>query len=411
VISEPAGLDCGADCTQSYDLSTVVTLSVTPAPGFSFERFAGHADCADGTLTMDAVKSCVALFAPAAAPAAPSGFSATATSATSVALRWDAGGPAVERYRLERADTSGVFGTIDDAIRGDQRSFLDESAEPNTEHTYRLTAINRRGESAPVTASATTVAGFDLNVDISGSGSGKVISMPRALDCGSDCSASFAAGSTVMLYADGNFARWEGCDSADGNRCSVTMSGARRVSAFFDASVAPRFLLTVLKQGTGAVVSAPRGIECGFACIADFAAGIVVTLSGSAQFAGANGCDQLVGLQCTVTMDRSRVVVFGGTGSTPPPQFTLTVSVDRAGGFVGSTDGAIGCGAVGSGATNCSVRYASGASIGVYAAAMPGANVALEAWQGDCAAFGAQTNVTLTMTRDMTCRALFVSAP
>jgi hypothetical protein len=47
----------------------------------------------------------------------------------------------------------------------------------------------------------------------------------------------------------------------------------------------------------------------------------------------------------------------------------------------------------------------------LYAASLPGGNVRLESWQGDCAGFGAQANVALTMDRDHSCRAMFASAP
>lgn len=89
--------------------------------------------------------------------------------------------------------------------------------------------------------------------------------------------------------------------------------------------------------------------------------------------------------------------------------FTLTVSVVPQGGFVGSTDGSFSCG---SGASNtCAVQYAADTVVDLYAASLPGANLALEAWEGDCAGFGAQTSIGLTLNRDYTCRAVFTSAP
>jgi outer membrane protein assembly factor BamB len=248
-----------------------------------------------------------------------------------------------------------------------------------------------------------------VTLDPGSTGSGRVISVPAGIDCGSACNEVYtSAGQSVTLLAEGQFARWTGCDAVSGNRCTVAMNRSRNVTASFDAAAPTRWLLKVIKQGTGAVVSTPGGIECGLVCVADFAAGAVVTLSGSSTFLGANGCDTLIGLQCTVTMDRSRTVAFGGT-SPPPQRYTLNIVVDRAGGFVGSTDGALGCGAPGSGRNACSASYAAGASVDLYAAALPGANVALEAWMGDCAGFGARSNITLTMDRDLTCRAVFVA--
>lgn len=88
--------------------------------------------------------------------------------------------------------------------------------------------------------------------------------------------------------------------------------------------------------------------------------------------------------------------------------FTLTVTITGQGGFVGSTDGSFSCGMS---AATCAVQYAAGTVVDLYAAPLPGANLVLEAWEGDCAGFGAQQNISLTLNRDYTCRAAFVSAP
>lgn len=105
--------------------------------------------------------------------------------------------------------------------------------------------------------------------------------------------------------------------------------------------------------------------------------------------------------------DETTRTVSVGQGS-----FILIVTVDRQGGFVGSTDGSFSCGVTGtSGSRTCTVQYAAGTVVDLYAAALPGTNVILESWQGDCAGFGAQPNISLTLNRDYTCRAVFTSAP
>ena len=63
VTTSPAGIDCGADCEQTYAMGTVVTLMATPAAGSSFDSFGGDADCSDGTVTLSvATVSCTATF-------------------------------------------------------------------------------------------------------------------------------------------------------------------------------------------------------------------------------------------------------------------------------------------------------------------------------------------------------------
>ena len=62
VTSNPTGIDCGTDSTESYADNTVVTLTATPDAGSSFAGFSGDADCSDGSVTMDASKGCSATF-------------------------------------------------------------------------------------------------------------------------------------------------------------------------------------------------------------------------------------------------------------------------------------------------------------------------------------------------------------
>ena len=63
VSSDVAGIDCGSDCRESHLSGTVVTLTATPASGYTFAGWSGACTGTDDCIvTMDAAKSVMATF-------------------------------------------------------------------------------------------------------------------------------------------------------------------------------------------------------------------------------------------------------------------------------------------------------------------------------------------------------------
>ncbi|HET9317661.1 MAG TPA: carbohydrate-binding protein, partial [Vicinamibacteria bacterium] len=132
---------------------------------------------------------------------------------------------------------------------------------PSTAGWQTWTDLNRTGVSLPagqqvmrismtggsfnvnwIEITAASASTFPLTVTKAGSGSGTVTSSPAGINCGSDCSESYAGGTNVTLtaaaVAGSTFAGWSGACSGTGT-CAVTMSAARSVTATFNATPPP----------------------------------------------------------------------------------------------------------------------------------------------------------------------------
>src|SRR5205807_661293 len=98
-----------------------------------------------------------------------------------------------------------------------------------------------------------TQASFGLAVSKTGTGDGTVTSADGRIDCGPGCAATYEGGTAVTLTAAPSqgsvFGGWSGCDGVSATTCTVTMSGARSVTATFNLQQG--FTLTVSKGGTG----------------------------------------------------------------------------------------------------------------------------------------------------------------
>lgn len=130
-----------------------------------------------------------------------------------------------------------------------------------------------------------------LTVDVSGAGS--VVSKPAGIDCPRECSASFAPGRKVQLYATAikgsSLAGWRGgrCTGSTQRRCDVTMNGPQSVSARFTGDPVPpgeSATLTIEPSGDGSgTVTGAGGLRCPPDCGATFERGTTVQLEATAD--------------------------------------------------------------------------------------------------------------------------------
>lgn len=169
--------------------------------------------------------------------------------------------------------------------------------------------------------------GYDLTVHKPGTGNGTVTSIPTGINCGSDCSESYAFNTTVTLTATAGagstFDGWNGGGCSGTSTCTVTMTTATSVTASFNVQTSS-YTLDVNKIGTGngTVISNPSGVDCGSTCSYSFGDNTPVTLTATADtgstFIGWSGGGCSGTGTCTVTMTEDTSVTASFDDTTNP---------------------------------------------------------------------------------------------
>jgi uncharacterized repeat protein (TIGR02543 family) len=92
-------------------------------------------------------------------------------------------------------------------------------------------------KSLTATFAPSTATAYTLTLSRSGTGAGTVTSTPSGIACGTDCTQSYASGSTVTLTAaagtGSRFTGWTGACTGTSATCTVSMTAARAVNATF----------------------------------------------------------------------------------------------------------------------------------------------------------------------------------
>ncbi len=392
VTSSPAGINCGADCTENYASGTLVTLTATPAAGSTFAGWSGSCvGTGSCVVSMTAARAVTANF-----NGTVSGFLLTVSKAgagtgtvTSSPAGINCGADCTENYASGTLVTLTATPAAGSTFAGWSGSCVGTGSCVVSMTAARAVTANFNG----------TVSGFLLTVSKAGAGTGTVTSSPAGINCGADCTENYASGTLVTLTATpaagSTFAGWSGSCVGTGS-CVVSMTAARAVTANFNGTVSG-FLLTVSKAGagTGTVTSSPAGINCGADCTENYASGTLVTLTATpaagSTFAGWSGSCVGTG-SCVVSMTAARAVTanFNGTVS----GFLLTVSKAGAGtGTVTSSPAGINCGA------DCTENYASGTLVTL--TATPAAGSTFAGWSGSCVGTGSCV-VSMTAARAVT---------
>jgi hypothetical protein len=391
------GLDCAAagaaGCTAPEPNGATVTLQAIPDASSVLKSWIGctPADAGTCSVTMTSAKSVTAVFQ-------PSTYVVSVAQAVSGGATGRVTGPGIDCVTGATTGcsapqpTSGAITLL--ATPGDASVFKSWSG---------CTSADGASCTVTVTAAKTVTATFQpstyaLTVNPSGAGGAAGRITGPGLDCttGSTagCTAPQPNGAAVTLSAapgDASvFKSWSGCTTTDGPTCTVTVTGARTVTATFQPST---YLLTVAQAVSGGAtggVTGP-GIECGTGattgCSAPQPNGASVVLTASAGpgsvFKSWSGCTAVDGASCAVTVTGARTV----TATFQPAFYRVTVSPTWAAGTGGRVTGpGIDCAPGGAG--TCSADEPNGSTITL--TAVPDAGTMVKSWSG-CTSWSGNT--------------------
>jgi hypothetical protein len=386
VTSSPSGLGCGGGqtaCSLAFSGGGTVTLTATPASGWSFDSWN---DC----------------------PSGPSGTCEIPVDGSDQTVTANFSGPPTSTSTLSATYTGSgsLRGGSIDCGSAPQGSACTWTALTGSTLTVRQTPAPDSiftgwgGSCAGTGVVCTTVVDIDRSVSAAWTASTGVILTVSVsaggtvsgagIDCPSTCTATEALNSTVLLTAapaqDHVFTGWDGACSGSATTCAVLMSEAMSVSAKF----APVAELEVAVTGAGNVTGASGAINCGkdaSLCSARLGRDTSVTLTAApakgAAFTGWSGACGGSETTCTVIMSDSRSVSAAfQTAQTP-----LTVTVSGPGKVTG---GGINCGSSG---TICTANPAPDATVTLTATGSLGTTFG--GWSGACA--GTTTACTVAM--------------
>ncbi len=288
MTSSPAGISCGADCSEPYSEQTQITLTAQPAAGSVFAGWSGGGCSGTGSciVTMNSDTVVTANFSLVLHTLTVTKAGAGAGAVNSTPNGISCGADCSEAY------TAGTQVTLV-ATPAAGAIFLGWSGSScSGAGSCVVTMSAARSVTATFGLDATT-----LLVSKTGTGSGVVSSSQAGISCGADCSESYPRGTAVTLTAASTvnsvFVGWTGACSGTGS-CALSMSADSSVQAMFDRIQYP-VSVTRVGTGVGTVTSSPSGISCGDACSASFASGEIVSLTaapaaGSTFFGWTGAC-------------------------------------------------------------------------------------------------------------------------
>ena len=236
VTSSPPGINCGNDCSNSYTIGTIVTLTASPAAGSVFVGWSvggcGGTSC---TVTMTGNQTVTATFSPVSMATltvskqgAGSGTVTSSPAGISCGNTCSAGFASGSAVTLTATAAAGstFAGWSGGGCSGTGTCTTTMATSQTVVATFNVVPVLRT-----------------LTVTRTGSGNGTVTSSPAGISCGAVCTFNFADGTVVTLTATpaagDTFGGWSGGGGGNNNcnnaaTCTLTMDRTRSISARFN---------------------------------------------------------------------------------------------------------------------------------------------------------------------------------
>ena len=234
VTSNPAGISCGSDCSESFAYNTMVTLTASATSPSTFAGWSGGGCSGTGTCTisMSSTQSVMATFN------APGNQTLTVTktgsgTVTSSPAGINCGLDCSESYPYNTIVTLTASATSPSTFGGWSGGGCSGTG----------TCIVTMSTAKSVTATFNAPGYQTLTVIKSGTGSGTVSSNPAGINCGTDCSESYAFNTSVTLTAapstGSTFTGWSGGGCSGTSICTVNLATGTSVTASFIVNLIP----------------------------------------------------------------------------------------------------------------------------------------------------------------------------
>lgn len=218
-VTMTPGETCTGNCSKAYQTGTKVTLSPAATTGSLFSGWTG-CDYTTGdicTVTMTSSRNVNATFV--------AGYPLAVGITGSGTVTLDPGGTCAVACNKQYSTGATVSLTPNPIGSALFLGWTGCDSVSGTTCTVTMTAAKN------VTAAFTS--SFQLYLTVSGPGAGR-FDFSSGDSCTGSCYKTFNSGTTVTVtpqLSEGVLERWTGCDQTSGDSCTVTMTGARDVTA------------------------------------------------------------------------------------------------------------------------------------------------------------------------------------